>query len=83
MYCHVEAALNRARHLHLIRGIQKETNGFTEFVPLSFIAVEAPIFKKSLIPGMPARARDEDVLRMYPSRSSCWILGSPTFKLPG
>ena len=38
MYGHVETALDRARHLELLRGIQKETGGITEFVPLSFIA---------------------------------------------
>jgi len=65
MYGHLETAGQRARHLELIRGIQKETGGFTEFVPLSFIASEAPMFKKSLVPGLRARIAEEDVLRMY------------------
>lgn len=65
MYGHVETALDRARHLALLRSIQMETGGITEFVPLSFIATEAPMVKKSLVPGVhPAVAR-EDVLRMY------------------
>lgn len=65
MYGHMETALHRAKHLELIRGIQKETGGFTEFVPLSFIASEAPMVKKSLVPGVRAQVTREDVLRMY------------------
>jgi FO synthase subunit 2 len=65
MYGHIETALNRARHLELLRGIQKETGGITEFVPLSFIAAEAPMAKKSLVPGIHPNVAREDVLRMY------------------
>jgi 7,8-didemethyl-8-hydroxy-5-deazariboflavin synthase CofH subunit len=65
MYGHIETALDRARHLGLIRDIQKGTGGFTEFVPLSFIASEAPMFKKSLVAGLRAAMPEEDVLRMY------------------
>jgi 7,8-didemethyl-8-hydroxy-5-deazariboflavin synthase CofH subunit len=65
MYGHVETALDRARHLALLRGIQMETGGITEFVPLSFIAAEAPMVKKSLVPGVRTNVTREDVLRMY------------------
>ena len=65
MYGHVETALDRARHLELIRSIQKETGGFTEFVPLSFIAAEAPMVRNSLVPGVRKSVTREDVLRMY------------------
>lgn len=65
MYGHVETALDRARHLDTIRGIQKETQGITEFVPLSFIAAEAPMVKKSLVPGVRRSIPREDVLKMY------------------
>ena len=37
MYGHVERESHRAKHLFIIREIQKETHGFTEFVPLSFV----------------------------------------------
>jgi FO synthase len=37
MYGHIEEPRHVARHLGLIRDIQKETGGFTEFVPLGFI----------------------------------------------
>jgi FO synthase subunit 2 len=65
MYGHVETALDRARHLELLRSIQMETGGITEFVPLSFIATEAPMVKKSLVPGVRTNVTREDVLRMY------------------
>ena len=64
MYGHVETPLQRARHLELLRSIQKETGGFTEFVPLSFIRTEAPMVKKGFIPVLSDVGRD-DVLRMY------------------
>jgi 7,8-didemethyl-8-hydroxy-5-deazariboflavin synthase CofH subunit len=65
MYGHIETALDRARHLELLRDIQKKTGGITEFVPLSFIAAEAPMVKKSLVPGVRTEVTREDVLRMY------------------
>jgi FO synthase subunit 2 len=65
MYGHVESPLQRARHLELLRGIQKETGGFTELVPLSFIAAEAPMVRKSLVPVPHLNVPREDVLRMY------------------
>jgi FO synthase len=37
MYGHIEKPMHLARHLELIRSIQKDTGGFTEFVPLGFI----------------------------------------------
>ncbi|MCW5981621.1 MAG: 5-amino-6-(D-ribitylamino)uracil--L-tyrosine 4-hydroxyphenyl transferase CofH [Bryobacteraceae bacterium] len=64
MYGHVETPLQRARHLELLRDIQKETGGFTEFVPLSFIRTEAPMVRKGFVP-VEAEAGPDDVLRMY------------------
>jgi FO synthase subunit 2 len=37
MYGHIESLENRIDHLFRIREIQKETGGFTEFVPLKFM----------------------------------------------
>jgi FO synthase len=37
MYGHVESEEHWVRHLMLLREIQKETGGFTEFVPLGFV----------------------------------------------
>ena len=46
MYGHVDNAENWANHLMTIRDLQLDTGGFTEFVPLPFVAEEAPIFLK-------------------------------------
>jgi len=46
MFGHVEAPRHVARHLLRIRNLQKETGGFTEFVPLPFVHMEAPIYLK-------------------------------------
>ena len=43
MFGHVETLADRAAHMALLRSIQRRTGGFTEFVPLRFIADEAPM----------------------------------------
>jgi FO synthase len=44
MYGHVERPEHWARHLLAIRTLQEKTGGFTEFVPLPFVHMEAPIY---------------------------------------
>ncbi len=46
MFGHVEGPRSWARHLVRAREQQQETGGFTEFVPLPFVPMEAPIFLK-------------------------------------
>jgi FO synthase len=46
MFGHVEGYESWARHLLILRGIQKRTGGITEFVPLPFIHLEAPLYLK-------------------------------------
>lgn len=65
MYGHLETSRDCAEHLALLRDIQKDTGGFTEFVPLSFIHSEAPMYVKGLVPGIRAGATRDEVLRMY------------------
>jgi FO synthase subunit 2 len=65
MYGHIEADRHRAEHIALLRDIQKDTGGFTEFVPLSFIASEAPMYQKGLIEGLRAGATGAEVIKMY------------------
>lgn len=48
MYGHVENMIHRIEHLEILRNIQKKTGGFTEFVPLSFMHKNAPIFKQGI-----------------------------------
>jgi FO synthase subunit 2 len=45
MYGHCESDADRVKHLAILREIQDETRGFTEFVPLSFIHMNTPIFR--------------------------------------
>jgi FO synthase subunit 2 len=65
MYGHVEQSRHKATHLALIREIQKETHGFTEFVPLSFIYSEAPMFKHKTVDSLRAGATREEVIKMH------------------
>lgn len=46
MFGHVDGYHHWAQHLRLIRELQGETGGFTEFVPLPFVHMEAPIWRK-------------------------------------
>jgi len=65
MYGHVEEPEHWVRHLGLLRAIQKDTGGFTEFVPLSLIHSEAPMWTKRLVPGIRPGATGADVVRMH------------------
>jgi FO synthase len=44
MFGHVDAPVNWARHLEVLRDIQKDTGGITEFVPLPFVHMGAPLY---------------------------------------
>src|SRR4051794_173415 len=46
MFGHIDGYEHWARHLLRIRELQEETGGFTEFVPLPFVHMEAPIYLK-------------------------------------
>lgn len=48
MYGAVEAPVHWARHLLHLRDLQQRTGGLTEFVPLPFVHMEAPIFRQGL-----------------------------------
>jgi FO synthase len=45
MYGHVETSSSWAKHLLALRDLQAETGGFTEFVPLPFVHMEAPMYR--------------------------------------
>jgi FO synthase len=45
MYGHTEGPEHWVRHLLLLREIQKDTGGFTEFVPLGFIHSQTKLFQ--------------------------------------
>jgi FO synthase len=44
MFGHVDGPRNWARHLIALREQQRRTGGFTEFVPLPFVHMEAPMY---------------------------------------
>ncbi|MEY3713780.1 MAG: hypothetical protein RL321_1400, partial [Pseudomonadota bacterium] len=54
MFGHVERPIHWARHLLALRGVQEQTGGFTEFVPLPFVHMEAPLWRKGLARSGPS-----------------------------
>jgi len=62
MYGHVETPGHVARHIDLLRTIQKETRGFTEFVPLGFIWEQTNLYREGRVTPQPKGIRD---LRLY------------------
>ena len=44
MYGHVETIEERVKHIDIIRKLQEETHGFTEFIPMTFMHEYSPIF---------------------------------------
>jgi FO synthase subunit 2 len=62
MFGHLETHEDRVKHMSILRDIQKETGGFTEFVPLNFIHSEAPMFKEKLHNGIKSGADGSDVI---------------------
>jgi FO synthase len=56
MFGHIEGYEHWARHLLLLRRLQQQTGGLTEFVPLPFVHMEAPMYLRG-------RARKGPTLR--------------------
>ncbi|MEX0749457.1 MAG: 5-amino-6-(D-ribitylamino)uracil--L-tyrosine 4-hydroxyphenyl transferase CofH [Dehalococcoidia bacterium] len=88
MYGHIETLRQRAAHIVLLRDIQQETGGFTEFVPLSFVHSEAPMYEKQLIEGIAPGATGAEVMKMYavsrivlnnwiPNLQASWVKEGP------
>src|SRR5207237_65242 len=75
MYGHVDGPVAWGRHLVAVREHQKASGGFTEFVPLPFVPMEAPIFLKGRArrgsgrPGTATRGRSRWRARSAPRRS--------------
>ncbi|KAH7287982.1 hypothetical protein KP509_31G006100 [Ceratopteris richardii] len=55
MFGHLDSPHHWAKHLLHLRSLQRETGGFTEFVPLPFIHMEAPLFLKGKARRGPTR----------------------------
>ena len=65
MFGHVETNEHIAEHISYIRDIQKSTGGFTEFVPLSFVNSEAPMFLKGLVQNVRTGPTGMDVMKVH------------------
>lgn len=79
MYGHVENEMHRAMHLGMVRELQDRTNAVTEFVPLSFIHANTPLYEQDGVKGA-SRAEDElmiAVSRLFldniPNIQSSWV----------
>ena len=68
MYGHVETIEERLDHIFIIREIQKETGGFTELIPMSFLPYNNPIGEKMLASGRFASTGLEDLQLIAISR---------------
>jgi len=66
MYGHVETAKHRVEHLRKVRALQDRTGAITEFVPLSFVHEETPLYDRGMVEG--GASRDEDELMIAVSR---------------
>jgi 7,8-didemethyl-8-hydroxy-5-deazariboflavin synthase CofH subunit len=77
MYGHVETPAHWVRHMDLLRQIQHDTGGFTEFVPLSLIHSEAPMYSKNLVPDVRPGATGLEVLKMH---ALARVMLGPTFR---
>jgi len=62
MYGHVENAAHRIHHLDVIRDLQDRTGNITEFVPLSFIHQDTPLYRNGVVDGGASDAEDELVV---------------------
>jgi len=68
MYGHVENEAHRALHLDRVRELQDRTGAITEFVPLSFVHQETPLYERGMVEGGASVHEDElmiAVSRLY------------------
>jgi FO synthase subunit 2 len=68
MYGHVENEMHRVMHLDVVRDLQDRVGGITEFVPLSFVHRNTPLYRRGVVDGGASDAEDElmiAVSRLY------------------
>ncbi len=65
MYGHMETPVHWVKHMNLLRDIQHETHGITEFVPLSMVHQEAPMYHHRLAPGLRSGPSGMEVVKMH------------------
>lgn len=59
MYGHIENAAHRVLHLRKIRDLQERTGAITEFVPLSFVHHNTPLYEQGYVDDGASPAEDE------------------------
>lgn len=90
MYGHVETEADIAKHIALLRDIQKGSGGFTEFVPLSFVHYEAPMVRLGLIDDVRHGPTGTEVIKVHavarlmlnnwiPNLQVAWVKEGPRF----
>jgi len=62
MYGHIEKLKHRVEHIDILRNLQEKTGGFTEFVPLTFMHMNTPIYREGI--SSPGSTGIED-LKVY------------------
>ena len=77
MYGHIETPQHWVKHMNLLRDIQKDTGGFTEFVPLSLIHQEAPMYQRKLVDNVRQGATGTEVVKMH---AVARLMLGPTFR---
>ena len=65
MYGHMESPTHWVKHMNLLRDIQHDTSGFTEFVPLSMVYQEAPMYHHRLVSNLRPGPSGNEVVKMH------------------
>ncbi len=75
MYGHIDGPMAWANHICTLREIQKETGGFTELVPLSFVHSESPLYTANpeLVRSGPTDAETEKMHAVSRILLNGWI----------
>ena len=79
MFGHVENYYDIAKHMHELKSLQLESNGITEFVPLPYVASEAPMYLRGLSRSGPSFRESvlvHSISRIYLNESIKNIQGS-------
>ncbi len=90
MYGHIETPVHWVKHMDLLRDIQRQTGGITEFVPLSMISEEAPMYQHRLLPNLRPGPSGMEVVKLHalarlmlgasiPNLQSSWVKEGPKF----
>jgi len=84
LYGHVETRADRVRHLTVIREIQDRLGSFTEFVPLSFVPWNTPLFRMGLVTDGASATEDLSMIavsRLFldntPNIQASWVKYGP------